>query len=157
MDLIKAALESVSYLPRAQFKEVERELRAVAPYISVPQQIVRHTNGDQRQPYRKVESFYSHNTPKECELLAVKSKATKVLERVTGMEFELCHKIPVCQAHLHPEGKVNNVHNLIPAPKKANQIVGRRYASPEVYEAINILVFNGFTRQARALADQMCR
>ena len=157
MDLITAALDSVSYLPRAQFKEVESELRAIAPYISVPQQIVRHTNGDQRQPYRKVGMFYDHNTSEECELLAIKSKATQVLTRITGVEFELAHKIPVCKADQHPEGKVNNVHNLIPAPKRANQIVGRREASSEIYEAINILAFKGFTRQARALADQMCR
>ena len=59
--------------------------------VSLSQQLQRHVNGSQKEPYRKMEMFVEHNSASELARVAELSQHAQYLKSITGRDYEMAH------------------------------------------------------------------
>jgi hypothetical protein len=124
--------------------------------IGLIQRITFHCNGNQNEPFRKIDLFIEHNNAKELCEVGLMSEAAVYLQQMDGRDRQLCHLHSLACAASYPGGRINNVSNLIVLLRETNQIIGRRCISRVNAETLDRMVYAGNYLAARLFANRVC-
>jgi len=121
---------------------------------TLTQRLQRHSNGNPRETYRKVDMFVAHNNSKELVEIGKLSETALILRNLDGKDREVCHLTPVCRAS--EVSKINNLSNLIVLLRETNQMINKRAIGRSDAETLDRMILAGYYKAAREFAAQRC-